>query len=467
MPISGNRTAPRFIMARTTLCALAAAYLFTAAPLLADDKGQEQIQKTLQAYQDTKQYESHVVITVLQDSGRIKSTATADYNFTFDRDVVKLLNDRTDFFMVIDQGKLSIKSDQIPASFVRIDAPTPLTYEELLKQASFINNIAQPDLLYLTSIMPTLHLGGRIIENKTWDSLPPRADDPAKRPGIKAPIGSEELTFWIDPATQLITQVVRGPGPNVKDPTKTFTTYDIQIKIHNKDLPKDAFKFDANGLIEKPTVEAWLAAPAANPAAPPAAEAAPGADAPAPQAVPVPGKAAAPAREPKSIDPKNITLKTLDDKDVKLTDLNAKVVVLTFWESWAKSCHEAMPKMQLVSDWMTESKTPGIYYAVNIREDVKDVKTFLTQNKLTLPVLLDPEGKAGEFFVVNNLPKTVILINGKVFKAFNGLSPNMDREIKSAILDGLKRAQREEKNPSAPADPTEAPKTTPLDDSKI
>jgi thiol-disulfide isomerase/thioredoxin len=474
-------TAPLPILLRSTLAFLAALALLGSAPLRADDKGKEQIEKTIQAYQDTKRYHSRVVVTILQDSGRIKSTSTADYFFAFDRDNLKLLNDRTDFFMIIDQGKLSIKSEQIAGNFAKIDAPNPLTYEELLKSTSFVQNIAQPDMMYLTSVMPTIYLGGRLVDNKAWELLPPRADDPAKRPGLKAPIGNEELTYWIDPATQLITQVVRGPGPDIKGPTKLYTTYDIQIKLHNNDFPKDTFAFDAKGLTEVASIEAWLApkppAPAQgnphpNPANPPAPA---GNVVPPPQPVPVPGNAAAAppadpaADEAKPIDPKNITLKTLQDKDINLVDLvripGTKVVVLTFWESWAKSCQQAMPKMQAVSDWMTENKTPGLYYAVNIREDSKIVKDFLAQNKLTLPVLLDTDGKASEFFIVNNLPKTIVLINGKEFKTFTGLSPNMDREIKSAIQEGLKRAAREDKAPATP--PAGNTDTPVIDDSKV
>lgn len=434
MPTSGIATSSRFFT-RLTVCLLAAA---AALPAFADDKGKEQLEKTLQAYQDTKLYESHVVITILQDAGRVKTTEVGDYNLAFDRENLKVLSDRTDCFFVISTGNFLAKSDQVPGRFAKVDAPNPFTFEELLLTAPFAKNITQPDLLYLTSVMPTLYIAGRLIEPKNFDYLPPRADDPAKRPGIKAAIGEEELTYWIDPTSNLITQIVRTPGPNIKSPTRLITTFDIQIKTHNKDLPKTAFDFDSKGLTEKNTIDEWLAVP--KPAAPAGAgaPAAPGAPAAAPEA--------------KAIEPADITLKTLDDKDIKLASLNGKVVVLTFWESWAKSCQQAMPKMQAISDWMTQSNIPGQYYAVNIREDVKDVQAFLKQNKLTFPVLLDTEGKASEFFIVNNLPKTVVLINGKEYKTFIGLSPNMDREIKSAVQEGLKRAQREANNP--PSQPT-------------
>jgi thiol-disulfide isomerase/thioredoxin len=461
MPSSGI-AAPSGLRLVRLLCALVALGGAITSPLMADDKGKEQIEKTIQAYQDTKLYESHVVITLLQDAGRIKNTETGDYNLSFDRQQTKLLSDRTDCFMVISEGNLQVKSDQLPGKFAKVDAPNPFTFEELIKITPFAKNIVQPDLLYLTSVMPTIYIGGRIIETKAFDYLPPRADDPAKRPGIKATIGEEELTYWIDPATNLITQIVRTPGPNIKNPTKFITTYDIQIKAHNKDLPKTAFDFDAKGLTQVNGIDAWIGAPAQPNAQ---ANAQPGA-AGAPANAPAPGPAAGAANpqaapEAKLPDPNDIVLKTLEDKDLKLTDIAGpgKVVVFTFWESWAKSCQQAMPKMQTVSQWITDSKISASYYAVNIREDPKDVQAFLTQNKLTLPVLLDTEGKASQYFIVNNLPKTVIIVNGKEVKSFTGLSPNMDREIKSAVQEAIKRAQRQEKNPQgAPTDPSDPSK---------
>lgn len=129
-------------------------------------------------------------------------------------------------------------------------------------------------------------------------------------------------------------------------------------------------------------------------------------------------------------------LDALQGKPVSLADLHGKVVVLDFWATWCGPCRASLPHL---NELYNDLKDKGLaVYAVNQREEKQDVQAFVTQTKLTVPVLLDSEGKVGEQYGVEGIPQTVIIgKDGKVKKVYVGfgeaLVPEMRRIIENAM----------------------------------
>lgn len=408
---------------RTLTLAALALTLIPGASLLADEKGREEMEKLLKTYREAKAYQASAVVEVKTDMGRIKSTETADYNVSFSRNDSRLLIDRPDLYLTVDDGRMSLKSDQIPGRYAKISAPDPLTFENLIKSASFLRSGIQPDLILMTSVMPTIHIAGKLLEPENFDAVAARETDAKKRPGLSAKVGNETITFWYDPQTYLVSQITRELGEAPDSPGKTTITFDIDVKQFDKELPKEVFAFDSKGLTEADSIEAWITGPARNAGA--------GNNPNMQQAANV--ENAAP----------EIQLDTLDGKKYQLSKDPNKVVVLDFWATWCPPCVAGLPKLQSVADWSAKEKLGVSFYPVNIEEEADEVKAFWSKHKLSMPVLMDTNGKTARAYNANSIPLTVVIVNGKIFKTFVGLSPNMERELKSTIQDALKRAERE------------------------
>ncbi|MCE9592168.1 MAG: TlpA family protein disulfide reductase [Planctomycetes bacterium] len=196
-------------------------------------------------------------------------------------------------------------------------------------------------------------------------------------------------------------------------------TYTTTVKKHNQPLDAAAFAFDTTNLKQAKSIQEW-----ANPGA---AAKEGNADAPV---SPMVGKPA-PAVE----------LTTLEGKPFKLSDVKEKVVVLDFWATWCPPCRRGLPVIQKVAEWAAAEKLSVAVYTVNLRETADEVKKFLADNKLTLAVLMDVEGGVGQAYDCNTIPRTVVILDGKVVKVHEGFSPTMEEELKKEITEALAPAK--------------------------
>jgi peroxiredoxin/outer membrane lipoprotein-sorting protein len=128
----------------------------------------------------------------------------------------------------------------------------------------------------------------------------------------------------------------------------------------------------------------------------------------------------------------------LDGKEVSLSDLKGKVIVLDFWATWCPPCRASLPHLNKLYD---EKKGEGLQvFAVDQQEDKDKVQSFVDKTKLTVPVLLDANGGVGEKYKVNGIPETVVIgKDGKVKKVFIGFDPNsMPEELHKVVADAMK-----------------------------
>jgi thiol-disulfide isomerase/thioredoxin len=108
-------------------------------------------------------------------------------------------------------------------------------------------------------------------------------------------------------------------------------------------------------------------------------------------------------------------LSDLNGKQVRLSELRGKVVLLNFWATWCPPCKAEMPDLQaLYRDYGT--KNNFVVLAVDVSEAKEPVSDFVEQNRLSFPVLLDGDGRVSDFrYFVRSLPNSFIIDrNGNV-----------------------------------------------------
>ncbi len=134
-------------------------------------------------------------------------------------------------------------------------------------------------------------------------------------------------------------------------------------------------------------------------------------------------------------DAPDFSLKGLDDKTVKLSDLKGSVVVVDFWATWCGPCVASLPHLDKL---YADKKDNGLkVLAVNLKEDLDKVQAFVTKKGWKLPVVLDSDGNAADAFKAEAIPETVVVgKDGKVKAIFVG-SGN-EEKIKAAVEKEMK-----------------------------
>ncbi|KOS60691.1 TlpA family protein disulfide reductase [Lysinibacillus agricola] len=127
--------------------------------------------------------------------------------------------------------------------------------------------------------------------------------------------------------------------------------------------------------------------------------------------------------------PPDFTLTSLDGKNVTLSELRGKKVVLNFWATWCPPCKAEMPHMQKYYEQNAKKDNVEIV-AVNLTQGERDVTddakidtvmTFRDSFELTFPILLDMKNEVGLDYQVLTIPTTYFIdSNGYIQRAIRG-----------------------------------------------
>ena len=129
----------------------------------------------------------------------------------------------------------------------------------------------------------------------------------------------------------------------------------------------------------------------------------------------------------------DFSLSNLSGKQVKLSSFRGKIVLLNFWASWCPPCREEMPSIETLYNKMKGKKFQIL--AVNLDEEGVDVvKRFVSKNRYTFPVLLDPDNKAAVKYGIYSIPTTYIIDKqGYIIDSYIGSRDWSEDKVISAL----------------------------------
>ncbi len=124
-------------------------------------------------------------------------------------------------------------------------------------------------------------------------------------------------------------------------------------------------------------------------------------------------------------------LKTIDGREVSLSDYRGKVVLINFWATWCPPCKEEMPLFESV---YRKYKDRGFeILAVSTDTDIDVVKKFVGEYKLSFVVLYDDKNIAS-LYNVQGLPTSFLVDReGKIVKVRLGKYKEIERDIKKLL----------------------------------
>ena len=102
-----------------------------------------------------------------------------------------------------------------------------------------------------------------------------------------------------------------------------------------------------------------------------------------------------------------LDLPDITGKTWRLADLKGRPALLNFWASWCEPCRAEMPTLQQIADLYGSDKLTVL--AVNFREPAARAIQFAKTTGVTLPVLLDTDGRAAQKWGVKVFPTTLMI----------------------------------------------------------
>ncbi|MCB0284211.1 MAG: TlpA family protein disulfide reductase [Calditrichaeota bacterium] len=123
--------------------------------------------------------------------------------------------------------------------------------------------------------------------------------------------------------------------------------------------------------------------------------------------------------------------KSLDGKEVSLSDFKDKVVIVNFWATWCGPCIHEMPDLQKLSEKYKEKGLQVLGLTLQSRPN--QIPEKVKSTGVTYPILLDTEPAVEKFGGFNGIPQTFIIDrNGEIVEQITG--PRSFKQFEKKIL---------------------------------
>jgi cytochrome c biogenesis protein CcmG, thiol:disulfide interchange protein DsbE len=132
----------------------------------------------------------------------------------------------------------------------------------------------------------------------------------------------------------------------------------------------------------------------------------------------------------------DFTVKTLDGREVVLSKLKGKVVLLDFWATWCGPCRESIP--HLIHLYKTYQKDGLEVIGMNVdRGDINAVKRFVNSMDIPYSIISTPEDVARNFGITG-LPTAIFIDKqGKIREKISGFTIEIGKQMTGKAADLL------------------------------
>lgn len=114
-----------------------------------------------------------------------------------------------------------------------------------------------------------------------------------------------------------------------------------------------------------------------------------------------------------------LTLNDLNGQQVNLSDYRQYIVLINNWATWCPPCKSEMPTLQKY--YQEHAEQGFMLIGIEAGDAIEDVANFVSEYKLTFPILLDPNEKSLIAFHNDSLPSSYVIDHdGNVVLAWTG-----------------------------------------------
>jgi thiol-disulfide isomerase/thioredoxin len=131
----------------------------------------------------------------------------------------------------------------------------------------------------------------------------------------------------------------------------------------------------------------------------------------------------------------DFALKNAAGKEVKLSDLKGKVVLVDFWASWCKPCKKELPELDKLAKAYKAAGADVVIVAINIDTKRENADKFLrTANVNGLTVLFDASSTSAEQYEPPTMPTSYLVDRKGIVKAVHeGYNAGDEKKLKAEI----------------------------------
>lgn len=104
----------------------------------------------------------------------------------------------------------------------------------------------------------------------------------------------------------------------------------------------------------------------------------------------------------------NFSLKSVDDKTVKLSDYKGKIVIIDFWATWCPPCRRGIPDLISIQK---EFKKDVVVIGISLDRDktIKDVPGFVKEYGINYPVVYGDDKVVVDYGGIRSIPTSFVI----------------------------------------------------------
>jgi len=150
--------------------------------------------------------------------------------------------------------------------------------------------------------------------------------------------------------------------------------------------------------------------------------------------------AASPAAAPTIVgkDAPDFVLKSMDGRNLRLSEFRGQVVLVNFWARWAGDSRQEMPALDRINT--TYHRAGLIVLGVSVDEDSRRAREFAGAMKVGYPILFDTSSSIGRDYLLQKMPMTILVDRSGVVRYAN---VGFKRGDDGAYLDQIRELLRE------------------------
>lgn len=142
-------------------------------------------------------------------------------------------------------------------------------------------------------------------------------------------------------------------------------------------------------------------------------------------------------KEPVSSFAPDFRLNSIDGKEITLSELKGKVVLLDFWATWCGPCKESIPHLIEVYKKYKGKDFEIIGMNMDKKTEIEMVRKFVSSTGILYPVIITPENVIRSY-AVSAIPTSILIDkNGKIREKIVGFNTSIARHITKRIEDLL------------------------------
>ena len=137
-------------------------------------------------------------------------------------------------------------------------------------------------------------------------------------------------------------------------------------------------------------------------------------------------------------DAPDFVLKSLDGRNLRLSEYRGQVVLVNFWARWVSDAREELPALDRIHS--TYQRAGLVVLGVSVDEDARRARDFAGAMKVRYPILLDTSPEIGRDYLLERMPVTILVDRAGVVRYSN---VGFKRGDERAYLDQIRELLRE------------------------